>query len=131
MDERGRAAGVPRERTGGGPGPPSWAWLAARSCNVCCGRQARETWAQEPLERKRVVVSCPIILLHQVSVALPAPRSSSEFWVTAGRRDKSCDPPKPAPQDETGKARLCAGLGWRTCFAFPASLNPGSFRERL
>lgn len=49
------------------------AWLAARSCKVCCGRQARETWAQEPLERKRVVVSCPILLLHQVSVALPAP----------------------------------------------------------
>ena len=72
MDERGRAAGVPRERTGGGPGPPSLAWPAARSCKVCCEPQARETWAQEPFEQKRVVASCPILLLHQVSI--PAPR---------------------------------------------------------
>ena len=99
-----------------------WPGLRPGHVKLCCGRQARETWAQEPLEQKRVVVSCPILLFHQVSGSPPG--SSSEFWVTAGRRDESCDPPKPAPQDETEKAWLCAGVGVEGLFRISGVFEP-------
>lgn len=99
-----------------------WPGLRPGHVKLCCGRQARETWAQEPLEQKRVVVSCPILLFHQVSGSPPG--SSSEFRVTVGRRDESCDPPKPAPQDETEKAWLCAGVGVEGLFRISGVFEP-------